>query len=106
MRAGHGHDYQWVTDRIALGSVVTGSLQVRAMMSDGISHVLDCRVEASSERLYAGTGIQYLQNGVPDDGKPKPDEWFFRGIDFVTGALRRPGTKAFVHCRFGMSRSP
>lgn len=106
MRSAHGHDYQWVTERIALGSAVTGPLQVRVMIGDGITHVLDCRVEASSERLYAGTGIKYLQNGIADDGKPKPDEWFFRGIDFATGALRHSWSKVFVHCRFGMSRSP
>jgi protein-tyrosine phosphatase len=106
MRSGSGFDYQWVTERIALGSAVAGPLQVRAMMGDGITHVLDVRVEASSERLYAGTGIQYLQNGVPDDGKPKADAWFWKGIDFVAGALRRSPSKALVHCRLGMSRSP
>lgn len=105
-RPQHPHDYQWVTDRIALGSAVTGTLQVHTMLSEGITHVLDCRVEGASDSLYSGTGIRYLQNGARDDKRPKPDEWFFRGIDFVLGALRRPRTKALVHCRFGMSRSP
>lgn len=99
-------DYQWVTERIALGGAVWRPEQVQAMASDGITHVLDCRVGPSAKPLYAGTGVVYLQNGVPDDGKPKPDEWFFKGIDFVLGAMRWPWSKSLVHCRFGMSRSP
>lgn len=106
MRPLHRHDYQWVTDRLALGSVVTGPLHVRALVRDGVTHVLDCRSEGSSEHLYTGTGIQYLRNGAPDDGRPKPDEWFFTGIRFVLGGLRQKGSKALVHCRLGLSRSP
>lgn len=106
VRSATSRDYQWVTGRIALGSAVSEPEHVQALVSDGITHVLDCRVGPSGEALYAGTGIVYRQNGVADDGKPKADEWFFRGIDFVVGALRRPHHKALVHCRFGMSRSP
>lgn len=100
------HDYQWVTDRIALGSAVSGPDQVWAMVRDGISHVLDCRVGPHAGALYAGTGIVYEQRGVPDDGRPKADEWFWAGIDFAMGALRGPHGRVLVHCRFGMSRSP
>jgi protein-tyrosine phosphatase len=105
-RPPHGHDYQWVTDRIALGSAVSGPLQVRSLLLDGVSHVLDLRLTPSSESLYAGTGISYLQNGVADDGRPKADAWFFDGIDFVMKALKRPTGRVLVHCKLGMSRSP
>ena len=68
-------DYQWVTDRIAVGSAVSDPAAVRALIGDGVTHVLDCRVESApvAAPLYTGTGIEYLRCGVPDDGKPKPD---------------------------------
>jgi hypothetical protein len=105
-RSATSRDYQWVTPRIALGSAVSEPEHVRVLVSDGITHVLDCRMGAFGDSMYSGTGIVYRQHGVPDDGKPKPDEWFFKGIDFATGALRWPWSRVLVHCRFGMSRSP
>lgn len=101
-------DYQWVTERLAVGSAVEGPAAVRALLSDGVTHVLDCRVESPHDgpSLYVGTGIQYLRCGAPDDGKRKPDEWFFTGIDFALRAFERPATRVLVHCRLGMSRSP
>jgi hypothetical protein len=99
-------DYQWVTDALAVGSAVSQADQVAALVSDGITHVLDCRVGQPEKGLYVGTGIVYLHAPATDDGKPKADDWFFQGIDFVLGALKKRGTKALVHCRFGMSRAP
>lgn len=97
--------YQWVTDQIALGSAISEE-HIDALVRDGITHVLDCRLSPESKALYARTGIIYRQNGVADNGKPKADEWFWSGIDFVTRALRGPHRRALVHCKLGMSRSP
>ncbi|MDC3961853.1 protein-tyrosine phosphatase family protein [Polyangium jinanense] len=99
-------DYQWVTSSLAVGSAVAKQDQVSALVADGVSHVLDCRGGESAKALYVGTGIVYKHAPALDDGKPKPDEWFFQGIDFVLGALRWPRAKALVHCKFGMSRAP
>lgn len=99
-------DYQWVTEQIALGSAVYLPEHIPPLLKDGITHVLDCRPGRGSAALYDGTSISYRQNGVLDDGKPKPDEWFFAGIDFAVSALRNPRNRLLVHCKFGMSRSP
>lgn len=101
-------DYQWVTPRIAVGSAITSAGDVRALIDDGVTHVIDCRIESryGEPSPYAGTSIAYLRCGVPDDGKPKPDEWFFTGIDFALRAFRRAEARVLVHCRMGMSRSP
>ncbi len=102
----YSRDYQWVTDRLALGSAISELEHVQALVIDGITHVLDCRLGSPGHALYFGTGIVYHQNGIADDGKAKPDEWFFKGIDFVLEALHWPRSRALVHCSFGMSRSP
>ena len=97
--------YQWVTDQIALGSAISEE-HIDALVRDGITHVLDCRLSPESKALYERTRVVYRQIGVADDGKPKADEWFWSGIDFVTRALRGPHRRALVHCKLGMSRSP
>src|SRR5262245_60431881 len=98
--------YNWITDRIALGSAVSKRGQVEVLVGEGITHVLDCQTGRPLEEIYHGAGIVYRQNGTRDDGMQKPDEWFFAGIDFALTALRLPRSKVFVHCMFGMARSP
>jgi protein-tyrosine phosphatase len=100
------HDHQWVTERIALGSTISQPEHVKAILHDGITHVLDCTKLNPSQPLLAGTGIVYRQCGVPDDGQTKPDQWFFQGIDFVLQTLKSHRTKVLVHCALGFSRSP
>jgi dual specificity phosphatase 3 len=97
--------YQWVTDHIALGSAISEE-DIKTLVRDGITHVLDCRLGPGSKALYERTGIVYRQLGVADDGKPKADEWFWSGIDFVTRARKMPRNRVLVHCKMGMSRSP
>jgi protein-tyrosine phosphatase len=100
------HDHHWVTEQIALGSVVCEPEHIRAIRRAGITHVLDCRKLEPLDALYLGTGIIYRQYGVLDDGKPKPDEWFHQGVEFAMQALRGRGSRVLVHCRLGMSRAP
>jgi predicted protein tyrosine phosphatase len=102
------HDHQWVTERIALGSVVTRREQVRVLQAEHVTHVLDLRSSISGPEvvLYEQTGIEVLRAGVPDDHLPKPDEWFHGGIDFVLGALDRRRSRVLIHCLMGVSRAP
>lgn len=101
-----GHDHHWVTERIAVGGAVVTNEHVQALVADGITHVLDCRLAEGGERLYQGTTIRYLANPTADDGKSKPDEWFKKGIGFVLTALAIPKARILIHCMLGVSRSP
>lgn len=101
-----GHDHQWVTPRIALGSAVATPDHVHAVLQAGITHVLDCRLREDGATLYVGTGVRHLHNGTADDGKPKPPEWFHRGVGFVLGSLAKPQAKILIHCAMGLSRAP
>jgi hypothetical protein len=101
-----GHDHHWVTERIAVGSAVVTAEHVKALVADGVTHVLDCRLAEGGEVLYGGTSIRYLANPTADDGKSKPDEWFKKGIGFVLTALAVPKARVLIHCMLGVSRSP
>jgi hypothetical protein len=101
-----GHDHQWVTDRIAVGSAVATPEHVRAVVMDGITHVLDCRLRQGGEFLYQGTAVRHLHNATADDGKPKPEDWFRRGIGFVLTALAVPRSRILIHCAMGIARGP
>ena len=101
-----GHDHQWVTERIALGSAVVTHEHVQLLIADGITHVLDCRLAEGGELLYVGTTIRYLANPTADDGKSKPEEWFKKGIGFVLTSLAVPKARVLIHCMLGLSRSP
>lgn len=101
-----GHDHQWVTQRIALGSAVVTREHVQELIADGITHVLDCRLAEGGELLYEGTTIRYLANPTADDGKPKADLWFKKGIGFVLTSLAIPKARVLIHCMLGVSRSP
>jgi len=99
-------DYQWVNERLAVGSAVTEAAQVDALVSDGITHVIDCRMGKAAAELYQGTSIRYFHNPTSDDRKSKTNDWFFKGLDFFHKAMDKPRSKVLVHCRFGMSRGP
>lgn len=100
------HDHQWVTDRLAVGSAVVTPEHVRAVVEGGITHVIDCRLEAEGAQLYAGTPVRRLHCGTADNGEAKPVAWFEEGITFALAALARPRTRVLVHCIAGVSRSP
>jgi hypothetical protein len=100
------HDHQWVTDRIAVGSAVATPDHVRAVVADGITHVLDCRLREGGGALYEGTAIKHLHNATADDGKPKPEEWFRKGVGFSLTALAIPNSRILIHCALGVARGP
>lgn len=101
-----GHDHQWVTDRIAVGGGVWLAEQVVGLQREGITHVIDCRSEATAEMLYRDTGVELFCCRTDDDGKPKPDAWFERGTSYAIDVLCRPDTKLLCHCAGGLNRGP
>lgn len=98
--------WDWITDRIAVGSGVDSRDGVCGRAHDGITHVIDCRVSAWAERHYRGSGVEFFHNPTHDDGSEQPAEWFHRGINYALGVLAKPGTKLLIHCAAGINRSP
>jgi dual specificity phosphatase 3 len=86
-----------------------GALQLADLIDQGVTHIVDCRIEANDEEFVAGldpdTG--YLHIGVDDDGGCMPHDWYDAGTGWVLDVLDAdPDHVVFVHCHMGINRGP
>jgi dual specificity phosphatase 3 len=99
-------DLSWVNARLAVGAAIAAT-DVEALVAQGISHIVDCQAETDDTKIFiAHPAVNVLWDGVPDDGQPKPPDWFDRGIQFTLDALAKPRTKIYLHCAAGINRGP
>src|SRR5437764_478270 len=100
-------DFSNVTRRLGTGAAITSQSDVDQLVAAGYTHVIDCRGEFDDLQLFTDhPDIHYLYAGVPDDGQPKPVEWFQKGIEFALDALSKPEYKVYAHCMAGINRGP
>jgi protein-tyrosine phosphatase len=99
-------DYQFVTERLALGGSIGTLENMHALARAGITHVVNMQQECDDTLLAEGTGIEVLWNGCEDDFLPKPAELFWKGVRFTLEALENPNAKVYFHCAAGVHRSP
>ena len=99
-------DYQFVTDRLAIGSSIRTTENMRELARSGFTHVINMQIEFDNRHLSDGTGIRVLWNGCEDDYLPKPPNLFWTGVQFALDALESPGAKILFHCAAGIHRSP
>lgn len=99
-------DYQFVTDRLALGGFIGTAENMRAIAAAGITHVVNMQWEFDDGPITDGAGVQVLWNGCEDDFLPKPAKLFRRGVEFTLEALKNPDAKVLFHCAAGVHRSP
>lgn len=101
---GHLHSRWWVDEQILVGGSINDAADWTHIRDDfGIGAVLSLEIERSDEGK--GLDVPYLRLGMPDDGGPKPCEYWASGIAFAYGVLQ-PGRRLYVHCALGNSRSP
>ena len=80
---------------------------VELVVEGGVTHVVDCRVEADDTDFYAEVSdVSYLHHGMDDAGQRVPVEWFDVAVGFALDALSEPGTKVLTHCHMGINRGP
>jgi dual specificity phosphatase 3 len=100
-------DFDFVTLRLATGAALQSPNDVDAIAAAGITDVIDCRNDFNDTGLLAShPAIKVLWNGTTDDGKPKPPQWFGKGIAFALEALSQPHRKVYAHCAAGINRGP
>ena len=99
-------DYQFVTDRLALGGSIGTAENMRNLARAGITHVVNMQKECDDSQLVDGSGILVLWNGCEDDFLPKPADLFWKGVRFTLQALADPDAKVLFHCAAGVHRSP
>jgi dual specificity phosphatase 3 len=100
-------DFNFVTNRLATGGGISSPADVEALAQAGVTHCIDCRAEFDDAALLAGhPSIAYLWDGTADDGQPKPQAWFQKGIEFALAALASPRHKVYAHCAAGVNRGP
>lgn len=99
-------DYQFVTERLAVGSAIETPENMKELARDGITHVVNMQMEFDDGLISDGTGVQVLWNACEDDFLPKPAELFWKGVRFTLEALRQPEARVLFHCAMGIHRSP
>ena len=99
-------DYQFVTERLAVGGSIRTIEDMREIARAGITHVINMQIEFDNRSLSDGTGVRILWNGCDDDYLPKPPEVFWSGVLFALEALESAEGKVLFHCAAGIHRSP
>jgi Dual specificity phosphatase, catalytic domain len=98
-------DYGQVTPYLFTGGELLLKGEAEELAERGVTHIIDNRAEQNSIDLILHTDIEYLHNGVNDDGFPKPVSWFQRGVEFALAAINNGG-KVYSHCAAGINRGP
>lgn len=101
-------DYNFVHDRIATGGGIWDEEDLESLRVAGITHLMTGAVELERRvsDLADAAGMPVLANGIADDGKWKPVEWFAKTAAFVEEALQDPDSKIYLSCWSGKNRGP
>jgi protein-tyrosine phosphatase len=99
-------DYQFVTDRLAVGGSIGTAENMLLLAESGITHVVNMQKEFDDSILCDDAEIEILWNGCEDDFLPKPATLFWEGVRFTLDALVDPNAKVLFHCAAGVHRSP
>ena len=97
-------DFQWLTERLAVGGCFPIERAEELAKTHGIKAVIDLREEDrdDEERLRAA-GIHFLHLPTPDL-QPASTQMLDRGVEFARQHIRG-GDKVLIHCQHGIGRS-
>ncbi len=99
-------DYDWVTDRLAVGGAIWTRRNMQLLAAAGITHVVNMQLEFNDSQISDGTGVSVLWNPCDDDFLEKPPELFRQGVEFALHAYQEPGSRIYFHCSAGVHRGP
>lgn len=102
----------FVTERLVVGGDldITDPARAMAQLSElreaGVTHVVDCRLEAEDEQRVRAAAIDYRWDGIDDAGQRVPAQWFDEAVGWVLDALEDPDAIVLTHCHMGINRGP
>lgn len=102
----------FVTDRVVVGGDLhpdhdTAVDQAHELVSAGVTHVLDARIEWRDDEVWAGfPGVSYRWDGIDDRGQRVPEPWFEDVVRWCLTALEDPDAVLLAHCHMGINRGP
>lgn len=99
-------DYQFVTNRIAVGAEIRSPTNMATMAEAGFTHVISLQEDVNDPALAAPHGIKVHWERILDDYQPKGPEHFDRVVRFAEAALQDPNSKLYIHCYAGVHRGP
>jgi protein tyrosine phosphatase (PTP) superfamily phosphohydrolase (DUF442 family) len=107
-------DFDFVTERLAVGGGIATARDVECLKKAGITHVIDMRAEFNDAAMDAlkepqrigGFGLNYLWLPQKDDGTPRDPQQYAQGIRFAMEALDELPHKVYCHCADGVNRGP
>lgn len=96
----------WADNLILVGGLIQGPEDWAHLRYDlGIGAVLNLQIEPSADNVVV-RDVPYVNAGTPDDGAPKPLEFWTTCIAFAFAVLRDKHRRLYVHCAAGASRAP
>jgi len=103
-------NWNWVTERLAVGSRPRTIDDVQSLAAAGITHILNvCDVDDAptiAPAAWSDLKIEaYRFNPTVDDGEPKPVSWFADSLAFINPFLGSYNTRWLIHCYDGVDRS-
>ena len=99
-------DYDWITDRLAVGGAIWTRRNMQLLAATGVTHVVNMQMEFNDSQISDGTGVSVLWNPCDDDFLEKPPELFRQGVEFALHAYQEPGSRIYFHCSAGVHRGP
>ena len=104
-QAGSPIDFDWLTDRLAVGGCFPVERASELAQRDGIRAIVDLRQEDCDDEHHLRTaGISLLHLPAPDMEAPGVDG-LDRGVAFVREWIEQ-GERVLIHCQHGIGRSP
>lgn len=92
-------ELHWVTPDLAFSGRLQKGDQYDLQRS-GVTHIVNLTIRPDPKWAFPT-----LNAGLPDDGTPKPTEWFGHVLPWVLRAIHSGG-KVVVHCESGIHRGP
>lgn len=101
----------WITDSLAIGGDLSWKrsireLQMAEIISQGITCVIDARMEDDDTDWWAGSGVTYVHVPTNDmEGSHIAFHDFDRAV-LAARQVQRAGGKVLAHCHMGINRGP